>query len=319
MAEATPEVPKKASTTLGTRILNNILNEGATREKMDRLLDAHALAVKGKLADHVFAVRREASLLQDSVSRTIDKATPRPVQSAPIIKDIYAQQARLVKAGLKWPSSMSNILDSQRESTWGFEQTKQLRTKLADELFGSDSVSGPMRSVMYKTWKNLTTSLGDAANNANLGNVWDKAEAASKHYYDNYRGVFENGKYTQSPIRRALGGQNAKDIMEPISGKDAQRTRDILKSDERFNKYSLPDLRRDVRYYKTAEGVVRFSAPSRITMGYAVAIALIRPEWGLPMLAARIGLPRAIQYGMSRSAPETTGRFPSETLTNPNP
>jgi hypothetical protein len=194
---------------------------------------------------------------------------------------------------------------------WTFEQGKQLRTELGDELFtgGAEKYPGAVRKAMFNAWENLTERLGDSAQKAGLLPDWLRARAKSKAYYDDFHGTYDRGKYNQSPIGKSLSGATGQDIMEPLSGKSAQQARDILR---KYSQYGIDpkDIIRDVRRYGTNSKIMKFASPSKwdIIIG---GMALYRPEWGIPAFIARYGLPRLAEKIASMRATEMQSARPT--------
>jgi len=139
---------------------------------------------------------------------------------------------------------------------------KQLRTELGKELFSnaSEKYPGTVRRVMYDTWKNMTDQLDAAAQKAGVADDWTRGKEKYANYIRDFYGNWERGKYNQSPIDKVLKGQNASEIMEPLSGKSAQQARDLLR---KYRGYGLEpqEVIGDVRRYLTNQKITKFASP----------------------------------------------------------
>ena len=198
-----------------------------------------------------------------------------------------------------------------KSNLWKFERAKQLRTELGKDLFANppDKYPGQMRSVMFDTWKQLTDQLDSAAGKAGLKDDWTRGKQKYADYMKDFYGTYERGKYNQSPLDMVLKGQNSKEIMEPLSGEDAQLARDILK---KYGSYGVDpkEILSDVRRYGTNKKIMQFASPSKydIIIG---GMALYRPEYGIPMFIARYGLPRVMERIAARRATGLEAARPS--------
>ena len=189
---------------------------------------------------------------------------------------------------------------ADKPKLWGFKQSMQLRTELAQELFtgASEKYPGAVRKAMYRAWQNLTDQLDSAADKAQVKPDWLRAREKYAAYMTDFYGQYDRGKYNSSPLNSSLQGDTAKDIMEPLAGKGAQKARDLLR---KYKEFGSEDITHDVRRFKTNEKVMRFASPSKWDILMA-AYALYRPEYGIPMFIARYGAPRLVEKILSQRA-----------------
>lgn len=185
---------------------------------------------------------------------------------------------------------------------WTFERAKQLRTELAEELFGggADNYPGVVRKVMHNAWGSLTKALDTAADSANVGDDWSRAREKYSSYMRDFYGTYERGKYNASPLNQALQGDTAQDIMDPLSGKTAQKARDILRKYAQYMD-EKEDVRSDVRRFRMNKEIMKFASPQRFDL-IMLATAVYRPEYGIPAMMVRAAIPRIAERMMSGRA-----------------
>jgi hypothetical protein len=187
----------------------------------------------------------------------------------------------------------------------------ELRSALGKEIFqkGLDKYSYSVKKAAMDTWNGLTQAIDDAAKQAGSGDGWQQARAKSQQYYENFGGTYDHGKFNMSPINKSLRGSNATDIMEPLSGKTAQQARDAIQKYKHLSPESESVIS-DTRRYGLNNKVMRFADPQKWDIAVA-AVALARPEWGIPAFTMRYVLPRLAEYWLSRRAKGMTTARPS--------
>lgn len=372
-AEAPVEIEQRA-TGGAKNVLASVFNEGATREKMQKLQDYDALTTKAKISRLDKSVEADAGKLMTDTSKSVDQKFPQGStdlsQTAKVIKDGLGEKVKAKTIRAKLPSSLSKVIDESQGGSGAkvsgrlsnselkaamamknsglagedlksalvnlgyapkqvegimsaiegtetqsalssFEKMKQLRTELSKELFSgvSEKYPGTIRRVMYDAWKDMTAQLDSAAAKAGVSEEWARGKQKWANYMTDFYGKYERGKYSQSPIDKVLKGQNASEIMDPLSGSSAQQARDILRKYSKFG-VNPEEIAKDVRRYGTNQKVMRFASPSKwdIIIG---GMALYRPEWGIPAFIARYGLPRLAESIIARRADTIPSARPS--------
>ena len=377
-APENPDVIAQKSGSVAQNALQEIVNKGATHEKMQQLVDADALGTKATLAGLEQKVKADVSARMEAVSRTVDKKFPQgSVDGAEVASNLQKDLGAMVKAKTlraKLPGSLQKLLDeaegtsgaknigrlSQKELTsamaiknmmkkgmspsdargaalnmgfapkqidsimasleasesgprqWTFEQAKQIRTALADELFtgGAEKYPGAVKRAMFNTWKDLSTRLDAATEKAGIKDAWLDAKKRAGTYYDSFHGTMEHGAYKKSPISQALSGTNGKEIMEPLTGKSANQAKKILTN---YREFVDPNkIAADVRRYGLNDWAMNASRPAKWDIIMA-GIAIARPEYGIPMFLARYMIPRLLQKGLASRTPTESVAVPPQT------
>lgn len=266
-----------------------------------------AKVLRAKLPPSIQKILDEAGGVTTSKSTTT-RLTQNELRSASVLykQGIRGDDLRSALSNLGYAPKQVDVMIQSVEGVeggakmWGFKQAMQLRTELAQELFtgASEKYPGAVRKAMYRAWQNLTDQLDAAADKAKVKPDWMRAREKYTSYMNDFYGHYDRGKYNSSPLNSALQGDTAKDIMEPLSGKGAQKTRDILR---KYKEFGSEDVTHDVRRFKTNEKVMRFASPSKWDILMA-AYALYRPEYGIPMFIARYGAPRLVEKILSQRA-----------------
>lgn len=361
-----PPEPKPEQVSGVHGILNSIVNEGPTREKMQRLQDYDALSTRDKIATLDKAVKADATNLLDKTSKAIDQKFPEgSIDGGAVAQGIRTDLPQYVKAKTlrtKLPAPLQKILDeaggtggskapralSQSElgsltaltreglkgdqlrsgltnlgytprqvdammSTaqgasgssvmWGFEQAKQLRTDLADEIFSSsfEKYPAPIKKVTIRAWQDLTKQLDAAADKAGMSEDWSRGKQKYTNYRNDFHGSWDAGKYNSSPLRKAMQGQTADDIMGPLSDKSASQSKSLL---DRYQNFGVDtgSITKDVRRFNLNKKIMRFASPNKWDILVGGMILYGSPAYAIPAFLARYGVPRMAENLLARRA-----------------
>ena len=302
------------------------------------------LAVTKMDADHPEGVVPKAELgpKVDNIVKDFVKIEEKPPQSIPQIT--AAPQSELAQASVfRGPSSaavgdvasalknrniteagrqrLNNFLEQLGEAPiadegtvgegWSARQIQQLRTKLYNAAYGSkgSAISGGMRQAAGKVYGVLSDTLSDAARDSNVYGAWNAGNQKWANYKQTFDGKWERNQFHESPISRAMSGQTADEIMEPLSGKNAQYTRDLLHRYAQFGS-DTAELARLMSRHNWLSTIERFSHPSKYEM-MATPIAAINPTFFARMAATRFLTPPILRWLATRGInPENVRGLP---------
>jgi hypothetical protein len=112
-------------------------------------------------------------------------------------------------------AAIEEQLGAGQNPNYSFVELQQLRSDLGSQL---NSASGPTRAAMSALYKDLSRRLDRGARQTNVRG-WGRAEARWKTYIQD----FESG-----PVAKMRNGENAQEILGPLSGSTYQQVRDTL-------------------------------------------------------------------------------------------
>lgn len=110
-------------------------------------------------------------------------------------------------------------------------ELQQLRSKLFNAAYGPKGRTlGAMRTAAQDVYKLATNTLDNAAKESGerTPEAWKVGNERWKTYKDTFDGKWENGEFHESPIHKALSGQTADEIVEPLSKGKWVQTKKLL-------------------------------------------------------------------------------------------
>lgn len=171
-------------------------------------------------------------------------------------------KAALGDAGTTAPGKMS------------FEEVKQARSDLGRQL---GRLQGPAQAAGSAAYGELSKVLREGARDVSQEPQWIDANAKWKGYLDDFH---------RSPIAKTLAGENASDIMDPLTGKSRVQTLDILSKYEPFG-INMDKINQEVSRSGAINTVQKLSRPTKMDL----IIAKLSPGGA----ALRSGVPRMLR------------------------
>jgi hypothetical protein len=302
-----------------------VLGEGASKYALKADLHEHAMRTQQHVAQVADSVHSEAQQAMSAVAEKIDAAHPEGVfEKAPLRAKVQEAMGDIVKIPEKMPASIAKMLKDEstegkstgpriggrfmdlskpddltmyqqlkkqgafapeevkriegesEKPNWTFEQLKQFRSDLGRELSGFDKRGAP-GAAANKVYGMLSEELRKQAENDSVGSDWLNATGKYKQYADDFM---------RSPVRKILKGQNASQIMNPLTGDNAVPVQQIL-SKYGAHGIDMNALMDETRRFSGAQTVQRFSRPGRLDL----IMAGISPK----IAALRVFLPRRMR------------------------
>jgi hypothetical protein len=155
-----------------------------------------------------------------------------------------------------------------------FEEVKQARSDLGRQM---GRLQGPAQAAASAAYGELSKILREGARDASQEPQWIDANAKWKGYLDDFH---------RSPIAKTLAGENASDIMEPLTGKSRVQTLDILSKYEPFG-INMDKINQEVGRSGAIDTVQRLSRPTKMDL----LIAKLSPT----SAGLRAGVPRMLR------------------------
>ena len=155
-----------------------------------------------------------------------------------------------------------------------FEEVKQARSDLGRQM---GRLQGPAQAAASAAYGELSKVLREGARDASQEPQWIDANAKWKGYLDDFH---------RSPIAKTLAGENASDIMEPLTGKSRVQTLDILSKYEPFG-IDMEKINQEVGRSGAIDTVQRLSRPTKMDL----LIAKLSPT----SAGLRAGVPRMLR------------------------
>jgi hypothetical protein len=177
------------------------------------------------------------------------------------------------------PEERANVEAPQASTpgdNYSHAQLWQLTQKLGRELPSFDK-SGVAGAAAYKTYDFFRNKLQSTADTNGFGKDWTRAKG-------DYQGWVRD--FLKSPLQKVVSGQNATDIMSPLTGKSSEQVKGIL---EKYRDYGAdPDaLKQEASRYSVGQSGVKAGHLS----GWQMAASAMFPPYG----AARIGIPMVMR------------------------
>lgn len=172
---------------------------------------------------------------------------------------------------------------TETPKNWTHAQLVQLRSDVGRDLGGQEgkgvvgAATNKVYGILSQELRSGTEAVGKEIGDKSLGKDWLESTAKYKTYIDDF---------IRSPLRDTLTGQNASDIMGPLTGKDAILTKRIL---AKYRDYGLDTdtIAREVAGSRLDQTTDRWSRPSKLDL----LLAAVSPK----ALAVRAGIPRAMR------------------------
>lgn len=188
--------------------------------------------------------------------------------------DLQAYQ-RMKAQGVFTPAEISRMEGVGESENWSAEQLKQFRSDLGREL---PSLKGPTRAAANKTYGILSDQLRGAAKEQSLEPHWLEANGKWQNYMNDF---------VKGPLRKTMTGQNATDIMQPLTGKNAELSRRILQKYAAMAPESGDAIAEEIRKHEIGAEAQRWSKPSK----WDLVVAGISPK----AASIRLGIPRVMR------------------------
>ncbi len=193
---------------------------------------------------------------------------------------------------------------------WSPSQLQQLRSDLGKEIFGSgsDALPGPVRVASIETYKMLTDKLNETANKANAKLAWDVGNEKWRLYNQTFDGVWEGGRFQETPLAKALRGQTADDIIGALNEGKTQWTKDLL---GRYRQFSggIPKIIDAINKHNRLEFLRKSSVPSKYE-AFAALAAPVYPHTVEALAALRFLSPPVLRWLATRGInPENVRGF----------
>jgi hypothetical protein len=134
-----------------------------------------------------------------------------------------------------------------------FEELKQARSDLGRV---KDRLQGPANAVANTAYGELSKMLRETARDAGQEPDWIDANARYKNYMDDF---------SRSPLKHTLEGENAHDIMDPLTGKSRIQVAQILQKYTPFG-LDLDKINQEVRRSGLGETVTKLSRPTKMDL-----------------------------------------------------
>jgi hypothetical protein len=138
-------------------------------------------------------------------------------------------------------------------------------------------LQGPAQAAASAAYGELSKILREGARDASQEPQWIDANAKWKGYLDDFH---------RSPIAKTLAGENASDIMDPLTGKSRVQTLDILSKYEPFG-INMEKINQEVGRSGAIDTVQRLSRPTKMDL----LIAKLSPT----SAGLRAGVPRMLR------------------------
>jgi hypothetical protein len=317
--------PEVLSDPLGTaafqKTAQEIINEGPSKARVLADQHAHALELQKHIAGVEDAVHTDAQQAMSQVAAKVDAANPNGAfdkadvgtrlksaigdtlsdtsQLPKSVRDLLPKEAAGKQPGpniggkaldLSKPDDMAayqkykasgaftseEIASYEGKATGSmtFEDLKQARSNLGKQM---QSLEGAPKAAASAAYGEMSKMLREGAKAAGAEPDWIDANAKWKGYLDDFH---------RSPVQKTLFGENAHDIMDPLTGKSRVQTLDILSKYEPFG-IDMDKINQEVRRSGAIDTVQRLSRPSKMDL----IIAKLSPTGA----ALRSGVPRALR------------------------
>ena len=275
-----------------------VMNEGASKIKVLNDLHAHAIETQKHIAGVADAVHQDAQQAMSSVSQAVDSSKPEGVfdkgevstRLKTAIGDTLSDTTQLPKSVQKLlpaekagtgPNIGGKVLDLSKpedmtayqkykasgaftpeevvryegKSTgnMSFEDLKQARSDLGRQM---QNLQGPAKSAASAAYKELSTMLREGARDAGQEPDWIDANARWKNYLDDFE---------RSPIKKTLFGENASDIMDPLTGKSRTQVGQILQKYTPFG-MDMTKVGQEISRYGMGGTVMKLSKPGKMDL-----------------------------------------------------
>ena len=195
--------------------------------------------------------------------KTLDLAKP---------EDMAAYQ-KYKASGAFTPEEIANY-EGKATGSLTFEELKQKRSDLGKQM---QSLQGPAKAAGSAAYGELSQMLREGAKAAGVEPDWIDANAKWKGYLDDFH---------RSPIQKTLFGENAHDIMDPLTGKSRVQVLDTLSKYEPFG-MDMDKINQEVRRSGVTDTIQRLSRPTKMDL----IIARMSPGGA----ALRAGVPRMLR------------------------
>lgn len=160
---------------------------------------------------------------------------------------------------------------------WSAQQLQQLRVKLRN--VARSNAPGPIRAAAREISDLTSDTLNNAAAKSPASQAaWATGNFKWARYAQSFEEKFERGTTQQSPLAKAMVGQNADEIMNPLTGSDAQLARELLRPYSRFG-YNEPEFQQALSRHKTLSTISSISHPGKFDLAMALG-PLLHPFTG---------------------------------------
>ena len=218
---------------------------------------------------------------------------------------------------------------------WSARQLQQLRTRLGNVAFGPERPNTPgwTRAAATQMYELTSNILDEAARKSPASEAsWTIGNDRWSQWAQAFLGKNVGRTFQQSPLAKVLVGQNADEIMGPLTGADAQNARTLLRQFRQYG-YNEDAMQGMISRHSMLRNVQKFSQPSKFDLAMAATYPLrgFVPGYGSVLSAyaltrllgptlARWWLTRGIDpLANVRGLEETTPGMPRPAALGPKP
>lgn len=277
-----------------------VVNEGQSKINVLNDLHSHAIETQKHIAGVADAVHTDAQQAMAGVSQAVDSAKPEGVfdkgeigsRLKTAIGDTVSDTSQLPKSLQKLipsekagpqpgPNIGGKVLDLSKpeematyqkykasgaftpeevakyegKSTgkMSFEDLKQARSDLGKQM---QNLEGPAKAAASAAYSELSKALREGARDAGKESDWIDANARWKNYLDDFY---------RSPLAKTLEGENAHDIMDPLTGKSRVQVGQILQKYTPFG-LDVDKVGQEVSRYGMGDTVMKLSRPGKMDL-----------------------------------------------------
>lgn len=209
----------------------------------------------------------------------------RPGMRAVDLASVVPESVRKANPGIFGEHKLNDLLVQAGEQPmpdegrlgWSAKQLQQLRTKLrnVEQSNAPSSIKAAAREISTLTSDTLNNA---AAKSPASQAAWTIGNFKWARYAQSFEEKFERGTTQQSPLAKVMVGQNADEIMNPLTGSDAQLARELLRPYGRFG-YNEPEFQQALSRHKMLSTISSISHPGKFDLAMALG-PLLHPFTG---------------------------------------